>query len=366
MGGAQQSLHELCATLPLFGIEVAAAVPPGPLYEALRSAGVDVRPIPAVRARRRGLGLVVTLFKLCCAARTVSRVIREVAPDIIHANSVTSALAVGKFSPNTLLFLHVRDLRLPAFALRTVAKRCDRIIAISSAIDAYLRDTLTDSHHRILMLHNGINTMRFAPGDKAEARACFALPADVPVIGMVAHLIPWKGHDVFLSAAEKIRAKNPTAHFVIVGRDLFGEHADWVKQLHQQGEGFQDAVHWVDDLEQTEKILPAFDVLLHPAKNEPFGRVVCEAMAMRVPVVAMCSGGVSDIIRDGLNGFLVDDADGMAERVGVLLDNPERAHELACAARKRIVRKFSKERLARQLANDYRVMLLFRKTCPRM
>jgi len=358
MGGAQQSLYELCAALPLLGVEVAAAVPSGALHDALRSKGVSVYPVPAIRAKRRGLGLVATLLKLARARRTTSRIIRECKPDIVHANSVASALATQGIPSDIPLFLHVRDLRLPTFALKAVAKRCSRIIAISTALDAYLRDTLAQPlHAQIRIIRNGIDTTRFTPHDKAAARKRFSLPEDAPVIGMVAHLIPWKGHDLFLSAAEKIRAKHPSAQFVIVGRDLFKEHDAWLKKLHGQlnEAGLQNAVHWVQDLTQTENILPAFDVLVHPAKHEPFGRVICEAMAMRIPVVAAHSGGIPDIITHGVNGLLVaeDDANGFAERVSALLDNPERARTLAAVAREHILQNFTKERVAQQLAKEY-------------
>jgi len=359
MGGAQQSLYELCTTLPSFGVEVAAAVPPGPLHDALQSAGVSIYPIPAIRAKRRGLGLIVTLVKLARASWQTLRIIRAYKPDIVHANSVASALAAEAVPFDIPLFLHVRDLRLPAFALRAVAKQYTHIIAISTALDVYLRNTLAQPlHEKIRVIGNGIDTARFTPGDKNIARKRFSLPEDAPVIGMVAHLIPWKGHDLFLSVAEKIRAKHPAAQFVIVGRDLFKEHDTWVKKLHGQvsDAGLRGAVHWIQDLNQTEKILPAFDVLVHPAKHEPFGRVVCEAMVMRVPVVAANSGGIPDIIIDGVNGFLVaeDDADCFAERVSALLGNPEHARTLASAAREHILQNFTKERVAQQLAREYK------------
>ena len=358
MGGAQQSLYELCAALPPFGVEVAVAVPWGPLHDALRSAGVSVYPIPPVRAKRRGLGLAVTLVQLARASWQTSRIIRACKPDIVHANSMASALAAVAVPSGIPRFLHVRDLRLPAFALKAAARRHTRIIAISTALDAYLRNTLAPPcHEKIRIIRNGIDTARFTPGDTAAARKRFALPEDAPVIGMIAHLIPWKRHDLFLAAAEKIRAKHPAAHFVIVGRDLFGEHGAWVKQLHRQAgdAGLQDVLHWVRDVDQTESILPAFDVLAHPARHEPFGRVVCEAMTMRVPVVAADSGGIPDIITDGVNGFLVAEGDAgrFAERVGALLDNPGLAQTLAGAAREHVLRNFTKERVASQLATEY-------------
>jgi len=358
MGGAQQSLVELCTTLPTFGVEAGAAVPPGPLYDTLQAAGVSVYPVSAIRAKRHGLGLIATLFKLTYSQWTLASVINGFQPDIIHANTIPASLAVGKAPFGTFLFSHIRDLRQPVLAVQQVVKNSTRIIAISTALDTYLGEIINPRHlGRIRTIRNGIDTARFTPGDKTAARRRFALPEDAPVIGMVAHLIPWKQHNIFLAAAKRVKARHPAAHFVIVGRDLFSEHTAWMDRLraYAKSNGLQDAVHWIHDLDRTEQIYPAFDILVHPARNEPFGRVVCEAMAMRIPVIAARSGGITDIITDGANGMFVPegDTDATAASVCALLTDPGRANALAEAGRQHILAHFTKEHLARQLAHEY-------------
>ncbi|MCL1921047.1 MAG: glycosyltransferase family 4 protein [Kiritimatiellaeota bacterium] len=358
MGGAQQSLLELCTTLPSFNVEAAAAVPLGPLHDALRAAGVRVYATPHIRARRRGLGLFATLFKLSAAPWPIAKAIRDFAPHIVHANTTAATLAIRRVPRNTLLFSHIRDLRVPRLALQSVFKRSTRVIAISTALDNYLSTVVPQSElGRIRTIRNGIDTTRFTPGDKPAARQRFALPPDAPLIGMVAHISPWKAHDTFIAAAAKIRAARPDAHFVIAGRDLFGDQADWLRGLRAQAAdaGLRTALHWVSDLDRTEALLPALDALVHPARREPFGRSVCEAMAARVPVVAAHSGGILDIITHGVNGIFVpeDDPGAIAQSVARLLDDPAYAAKLAEAGRQHILQHFTKERLAQQLAHEY-------------
>ena len=358
MGGAQQSLLELCTALPAFGAEIAAAVPHGPLHDALRAAGVHVYETTPIRARRRGPGLLATLLKLAYAPYPISKAIDDFAPDIVHANTTAAALAVRKVPRKTLLFSHIRDLRLPPLVVQATVKRCTRVIAISTIFDTYLGKIIPPSTRgRIRIIRNGIDTTRFTPGDRAAARNRFSLPSDAPVIGMIAHLTPWKAHDTFIAAAAKIRATHPDAHFAIVGRNLFGEHAGWARQLHAQAAaaGLANTLHWIHDLNHTEAILPAFDILIHPARNEPFGRVICEAMAMRVPVIAARSGGPLDIITANVNGLFVeeDDPDAIAQNAARLLDNPLEAKKLADAGHAHILKHFTKERLAQQLAQEY-------------
>ncbi len=362
LGGAQRSLLEVCSALPSLGVNVAAAVPKGPLFDLLTAAGVPVYPVSPVRATKRGWGLFTTTAKLLRAPSSVAQIVRAVKPDIVHANSLTAFLATSHVSSRTPVFWHVRDMRLPVPIARDASKKATRMIAASEAIDEYLVDTLSPRLlGRIRVIRNGIDVARFKPGDKAAARQAFGLPASAPVIGMVAHLIPWKRHDAFIQSAALIRQRQPDACFVAVGRDLFGEHRKWVVQLESQvaQNGLQSNFRWIRDLDASEAILPAFDLLLHPALHEPFGRIICEAMACEVPVVSADSGGPATIIRQGVSGVLVRNGDpvAMAQEALALLADPARSAQVAAAGRRRIQEQFTSRHVCEQLVNEYRAAL---------
>ncbi len=232
LGGAQYSLLEVCGGLSACGVEVVAAVPPGPLFERLSAQGIRVFPVSPLRASRRGWGLFTTAAKLLRAPSTVNQIIRTVKPDVVHANSLPAFLAARKTVSHIPIVWHVRDLRLPAVVARDAAKKAARIIAASDAIDEMLAETLsTRVLGRIRVIRNGIDPARFAACDRAAARRCFGLPAEGPVVGMIAHLIPWKRHDAFIEAAAWIHRQRPDARFVLVGRNLFDEHTRWIAQL---------------------------------------------------------------------------------------------------------------------------------------
>ncbi len=362
LGGAQYSMSEVCATFESEEAEVVAAVPYGPLFNRLTEAGLLVYPVSPVRATKRGWGFFTTAAKLLKAPSTVSQIIRAVKPDIIHANSLPAFLAASHADTTIPVIWHVRDLQLPPLIARQASKRAARIIAASNAIDEFLVETLSPpTLGRIRIIRNGIGPACFASPDKASARARFGLPPDVPVVGMIAHLIPWKRHDAFIQAAAAIHQQRPDAHFVLVGRDLFRENARWVKQLERlvTQAGIEACLHWVKDLDAPQDILPAFDLLLHPALHEPFGRVICEAMASRVPVVAAESGGPAEIIEQRVSGILVRDGDPqrMAEEALALLADPARAAHLAEAGRVRVLGQFTTRRVCEQLAKEYQVIL---------
>ena len=366
MGGAQRSLLELCTTLPACGIECLAAVPHGPLFDRLKAAGTTVFPVQTVRATRRGWGLFTTTAKLLKAPSTVSQIVRTVKPDLIHANSLPAFMAAGHVGAKAPLIWHVRDLRLPTLLARDASKRAARIIAASDAVDEYLVDILSPRLlGRIRVIRNGIDDACFKPGDKASARRKFGLPEAGPVIGMIAHLIPWKRHDAFIEAAAAIGEKRPDATFVAVGKDLFNENKKWIAQLEKEvaQRGLTARFRWIKDLDSAEALLPAFDLLLHPALREPFGRVICEAMVSRVPVIAASSGGPATIIKNGVSGILVPGGapDLMAQEALALLADPARAAKIAEAGRSRVLEQFTTRHVCEQLGREYQAALAANK-----
>jgi len=363
LGGAQRSLYEACTALVAQGVKVVAAVPYGPLFDLLKTAGLMVYPVSPIRAKKHGWGFFITTAKLLRAPSTVSQIIRTVKPDIVHANSLTALLAVSKNSIRAPVFWHVRDLHLPALVAREASKNVERVIAASEAIDEYLVDILSPrmlGHIRVI--RNGIDISRFSSGNKSDARNRFGLPQNVPVFGMIAHIIPWKGHDAFIQAAAVIRKQRPDAFFVVVGRDLFKEHGRYLAKLKGlvKQEGLEDCFKWIHDLDAAEVILPAFDALLHPAQREPFGRVICEAMAAKVPVIAADEAGPADIIEQRVSGILVRDGDPhlMAEEALALLSDPARAAQMAEEGFRTVLSRFTVQRVGKQLLQEYQATLV--------
>lgn len=362
LGGAQYSLLEVCTRLPSHGVEVVVAVPQGHLFNRLSASGATVFPVSPLRASRRGWGLFSTAAKLMRAPSTIRQIVHAVKPDIVHANSLPAFLASRKISSDIPLVWHVRDLRLPVVVARDAAKKASRIIAASRAVDEYLAEIFSSrTFGRIRVIRNGIDPERFTAVSRAAARQRFGLPAEGPVIGMVAHLIPWKRHDAFITAAAEIHRQRPDVHFVVVGRDLFNEHARWVAQLEAMVAvaGIGEQFHWIRDCDDAAQIMSAFDLLLHPAKDEPFGRAVCEAMAASVPVIAADSAGPASIIKPNVSGILVRDGDPlrMVAEALALLDDPARAATLAAAGHARVLSRFTVDHVCKQLAKEYHALI---------
>ena len=295
-GGAETSLDELLAELASrdsFDIAIATA-------RTDATASCKIFHIPSVRLHRptRVFAFFRSIVALMRARRALAHIIRDFAPDIIHANGIAAVFALPRTRARVLW--HVRDWpRRPYAAL--AASRCESAIAISRPVEDALRRVLSTSfHNRIRLVENGIRVREFNEV-RDHSNGC--------AVGMVAHLVPWKRHDLFVEAAVLLRdfrdAGGRPITWIIAGSDLFGEHADYVAALRKRiaDAGLAERFVWLEGRNAAE-ILPSLELLVHPTAEEPFGRVICEAMAAGVPVVACDAAGPGSILEDGKTGFL--------------------------------------------------------------
>jgi glycosyltransferase involved in cell wall biosynthesis len=184
----------------------------------------------------------------------------------------------------------------------------------------------------------------------------------IKVVGYVGQIAPWKRiHDV-ITAFGRVATEAPSTRLVIVGAAKFRpENRDYLDRLRRQAveKGLGDRVVFTGDQADVERVFRSLDVLVHAAEREPFGRVLVEAMAQRVPVVAVADGGVPEIVRDGETGFLVPGGDtaAMSARVLELLRSDDLRRRMGERGRARVVECFRTDRAAKDLVEAYRAVL---------
>ncbi len=169
---------------------------------------------------------------------------------------------------------------------------------------------------------------------------------------ILARLSRWKRHDLALRAFERIAAGNDRVNLYCVG-GVDRSDPTWRDELIHMSRTsrFCERIHWIDAVGDVRPWLRAATILLLPSDNEPFGRVIVEAMACSVPVVATRGGGVPEIITEGINGLMVPcgDADAMAGAIERILVDDDLRQRLIDAGLKR-ARDFSMEALVQSMA----------------
>jgi len=185
---------------------------------------------------------------------------------------------------------------------------------------------------KVCVVPAGVDTTRFRPGDRAEARRLLDLPPDDPVILFVGRIDPIKGIDVLVDALCGLRSEmwlTAPPRLLLVGGGE-GEPAFETLIARASAQNLLDRIDFVGSVPHTDLPLyyHAADVVAVPSFYESFGLVAVEAMACGTPVVASRAGGLAFTVDDGQTGYLVqhNDPDALAAQLHtVLTDAPLRA-----------------------------------------
>jgi L-malate glycosyltransferase len=145
--------------------------------------------------------------------------------------------------------------------------------------------------------------------------------------------------------------KKRKARLLMVGDGPDRPKAEWLANTH----GISQDVLFVGKQNDMSELLAISDVLLLPSELESFGLVALEAMACEVPVIATRVGGVPEVVRDGVDGFLYDvgDVQSMADGSLSILNNPTVRDGLGKAARERALREFCASKIVLQYEDLY-------------
>ncbi len=328
-----------------------------------RIPGVSVEVLamdPELRDTRRaeiGIGRL-RVRRLVSTARYVlllRRRLHELKPDLVHTNSLKSALLgglAGRLAGVPVLW-HVRDriaedyLPRPAVWLVRVAARL-----LPTAVVANSASTLSTLPRRVpgAVLYNPV-----VP-DIAPEPSVGSPKAERPLrVGVVGRLAEWKGQHVFLRAFAEAFPVGPEEAWLI-GSAMFGEttYERSLRELADQLE-ITDRVVWRGFRDDVAAELAELDVLVHCSTTpEPFGQVIVEGMAAGLPVIAAAAGGPLEIISPGVDGFLTPPGDvaALAQAMRELADDPQRRIQLGEAAR-RSSQRFSPSAAADRIESVY-------------
>jgi glycosyltransferase involved in cell wall biosynthesis len=290
--------HSLLATLPALrsaGFRITAAGPgAGPLADELASLDVPLDPI----AWRGADGARRPLFEL---RGELAAMLRDRRPDLLHANSLSMGRLSGPVADDLQLpsIAHLRDIiGLSAAAVADLARNA-RLLAVSHATrDFHVGQGLPGD--RVQVLYNGVDLEKFRPRP-ADGRlhAELGLPRDALLIGTIGQIVLRKGLDVLAAAAARLADELPAAHFVVIGgrhshKDEAIRHEQAVRQAFMAA-GLGDRARFLGERSDVAELLPEFAILAHPARQEPLGRVLLEAAACGVAVVATEVGGTGEI-----------------------------------------------------------------------
>jgi glycosyltransferase involved in cell wall biosynthesis len=347
IGGGEKHLADLSNSLARRGHDLFAALIPGsPLVPELPTVPPE-NIIELVMRNALSLGSAVKLARFARANKV----------DLIHAHVAReyplAALAAGRANVPLVLTRHVL---FPLSKVhRLTLRRTARVIAVSQAVADSLRAQNIFAPEKVVVIHNGIDLERFAQGvnpGRAEKSGF--------LVGMIGHLAPIKGPEDFIRAAAIVCERRDDVSFVIAGEDKSrtGENRAALERLIGDLK-LNEKVRLIGWVEDVASLLSNFDLYVSPARSEPFGLSIVEAMAAGVPVLATTSEGAREILEDRQTGILVPigDFEALANSICDLLSHAEQRQSLAANAKRVVRESFSLERMVMNTEQLYNEIL---------
>lgn len=232
----------------------------------------------------------------------------------------------------------------------------DKLIAVTGKdIEKGLRDGIGQPEN-YLVIRSGIEMDRFGQPqvNRQVTRATWGIPLEAQLIGTVTRLSPQKAPLDFVRAAAQVARTHPKAWFMMVGDGPL--RADVEKLARELG--IADRLVLTGLRRDVPELMAAFDIFALSSLWEGLPRVIPQAMATGLPVVATACDGSAEAVEDGVTGFLVPPGqpDQLAQRLSQLLDDPDLASQMGETGLER-AQEFDVQRMVTQIDSLYRELL---------
>ena len=314
----------------------------GPLTERLPAA-VPVHYI----GKRAGTDLGAVL--------RLGRLLRRLHPDVVHSRNwgALDTVVAARLAGIRMLVHgeHGREARDPQGLdpkrnrlRRVLSPLISRFVTVSFDLRRWLTTTVRIPAHKVVTIHNGVDTTRFSPGDSAEAREALGLPVAATVVGTIGRLDPVKDQVGLVAAFSGLVASRANSILVIVGegpsRPALENEIRW--------RGLADRVRLFGERRDVPTVLRALDVFVLPSRAEGMSNTILEAMATGLPVIATDVGGNPELVEPDVTGRLVPPGDPnvLGDALGAYAADPYLRSLQGKSGRERVLQHFSLDRMA--------------------
>ncbi len=347
VGGVETGTVDLVRHLIAHGHRAVVVSNGGALVADLEKLGVNHYALPVHRKN---------IFTMVRCVKKLRQIIIGEGVDIVHARSrVPAWIAYFACRGTPASFVTTCHGYYGRHWFSRVMSWSKRVIVPSTVIGKHMIEAFGVPKENIRLIHRSVDLGKFSvPRQDDPGKSAF-------VIALVGRITPLKGHGYFLRAMAKVVRLMPYVKIWIIGdvpekKEAYRQELlTLVKHL-----GLSDHVEFLGNRRDIPELLAQTDLLvLSTVTQEAFGRVILEAQAAGVPVVATRVGGVVEIIDDGRTGVLVPpkDVETMAREVMRVLKDRKLSENMVAAARKKLEAQFTLDRMATQTIQVYEELL---------
>ena len=302
----------------------------------------------------------------------LAKVIRRDRPQILHTHTAKAgavgriaALLAGRARPPVVVHtFHGHVLRgyfgrLTTLGFRMLERLLARVTTVLVAVSPEVRDDLVRlgvaPKEKFVVIRLGIELDERTGAQGADLRRSLGIGADEFVVGWVGRMTAVKRTDDVLVAFRGLVDRGVDARLLLVGDGP--ERLLLERRAHELG--IARRALFVGYQHDVARVYRGIDALLLPSANEGTPVSVIESLAAERPVVATRVGGVADVVRNDVDGFLVEvgDTERAADRLAELARDPELRRRMGAAGRSRVVDRYAVDRLVADVDALYRSLL---------
>jgi glycosyltransferase involved in cell wall biosynthesis len=344
-GGAQRGLLEAAAGFAARGWELHAAIPQGPLAHALAPLCKSITPLACgpFRSVRKSLADAARFaVQFPRQAAILGRIIAGENIDLLYVNGPRMVPVVVWARQGRPVIFHAHSIVTQSLAARLAGRALRApgvtLLASSHFVAGWLQPLTPRASIRVI--YNGVAGFGSPPRSRDRHFT----------IGILGRIAPEKGQLAFAQAAAMASQRNPELRFRIGGAPMFGVDG-YLEAVRAAAGPTVEFTGWTDDVGG---FLKHVDLLVVPSESvDANPRVIPEAYAAGVPVLAFDGGGIPELIEHGLTGLLVDrhTPEALAEAILDAVGDPERLNALAQRAYARWQQSYMLERFQSEVCD---------------
>lgn len=360
IGGITSYVLTLAAGMKRRGHNVYVASSGGQLLLKFTREGIGFFPIPIRTKQELSPKIFMSMLKLFgfIARHDI---------DIVHTHTRTTHVLgalLGLFNRDIKQVTTCHGFFKPRLSRRIFPCWGKKVIAISRQVEEHLISDFKVKIKNIALINSGVDVEKFSrqrrdpdksgkiknPMPETEIRRKFGLK-DAPVVGVIARLADVKGHTYLIEAMGEINKVFPDAQLFIVGDGKMKERLVGLAR----GLGISQGVIFHPGVPDTTEVLSVMDVFVIPSLDEGLGIALIEAMAAGRASIGSDVGGIKNLIKHNITGFLVRPADSKAIAGAVieLLRDDKKRESIGRAAQQFVSENFSQDRMILEVERVY-------------
>lgn len=281
------------------------------------------------------------------AAFQLARLFEKKQIDLVHvhfAKDLPIVALAKKLSRQKVIFFHTRQMEMPGSKKdlyhRWVYSQVDRMICVTEKLKRDVLERVPLASEKVSRLYYGVPQ----PQQNSERQKAFLtqFPSTRFKVAMFSRIEKSKGQWRLLQALSSLKKQGLEFQIYFFGHFMGGDGYEEQIKTYIFNEKLQDCVYWCGFQKNPSELMGCFDVVALPSDQETFGIVLIEAMAAGVAVIGSNTGGVPEIIEDGVSGFTFspNDIEGFAQKISTLMKNEHLRKQFVDAGLKKYLQLF--------------------------